>query len=101
MVTLGEQLLRDNDLVDFTYPYNAIRTFFPISSLSVININFIRKIQKISYDFKGRRWYLQLLIKCVEIAEEHKLKIEHIMREKKISKNLPRAGNYDEYVHYK
>jgi len=95
MVTLGEQFVRNNDLVDFNYPYNAIKTFFPISSLSTIHINFIRKVEKTNYDFKGRKWYMQLLVKCVEISQEHKIEIDNIIRQKKTTQSLPRASNYD------
>ena len=80
--------------MDYSYPYNSLRTFSPISSLYHLNLNFIRKDLKMSYDFKGRTWYIQIIFKTVEIDKEHESTVDKILGIKETEHSLPQASNY-------
>jgi len=75
MVTrLSEQIIRNMNVREqISVPY--IRPFFPISRLSQLTLKFKRRNGTL-YDFKGRSWYLKLIIQTLDMTfnEQHKTK---------------------------
>ena len=95
MVTrLSEQVIRNRNTRDqIVVPF--IRPFFPISRLSQLTLKFKRRDGTL-YDFKGRSWYLKLIIQTLDMTynEDHN-NIEHVIKAPVSNPYiLPFAANY-------
>ena len=95
MVTrLSEQVIRNINTGGFeVVPF--IRPFFPISRLSQLTLKFKRRDGTL-YDFKGRSWYLKLIIQTLDMTynEDHN-NIEHVIKAPVSNPYiLPFAANY-------
>jgi hypothetical protein len=95
MVTrLSEQVIRNRNAKDqIAVPF--IRPFFPISRLSQLTLKFKRRDGTL-YDFKGRSWYLKLIIQTLDMtySEDHN-NFDHVVKAPVSNPHiLPLAANY-------
>ena len=95
MVTrLSEQVIRNRNMRDqVAVPF--IRPFFPISRLSQLTLKFKRRDGTL-YDFKGRSWYLKLIIQTLDMtySEDHN-NFDHVVKAPVSNPYiLPFAANY-------
>ena len=95
MVTrLSEQVIRNRNMRDqISVPF--IRPFFPISRLSQLTLKFKRRDGTL-YDFKGRSWYLKLIIQTLDMtySEDHN-NFDHVVKAPVSNPYvLPFAANY-------
>ena len=95
MVTrLSEQVIRNRNTRDqIAVPF--IRPFFPISRLSQLTLKFKRRDGTL-YDFKGRSWYLKLIIQTLDMtySEDHN-NFDHVVKAPVSNPYiLPFAANY-------
>ena len=91
---LSEQVIRNKNTRDqIAVPY--IRPFFPISRLSQLTLKFKRRNQAL-YDFKGRTWYLKLIIQTLDMTfnEQHQKTKQIVRAPVSDPYTLPFAANY-------
>ena len=91
---LSEQLIRFENTKDYiVVPY--IRPFFPISRLKRLTLKFKRRDGSL-YDFKGRSWYLKLIIKTLDMTfnEQHQKTKQIVKAPVSDPYTLPFAANY-------
>ena len=91
---LSEQIIRNKNMRDqISVPY--IRPFFPISRLSQLTLKFKRRNGTL-YDFKGRSWYLKLIIQTLDMTfnEQHQKTKQIVKAPVSDPYTLPFAANY-------
>jgi hypothetical protein len=91
---LSEQIIRNRNVREqISVPY--IRPFFPISRLSQLTLKFKRRNQTL-YDFKGRSWYLKLIIQTLDMTfdEQHQKTKQIVKAPVSDPYTLPFAANY-------
>tara|TARA_Y100000389_G_scaffold19188_1_gene16638 strand:+ start:1049 stop:1873 length:825 start_codon:yes stop_codon:yes gene_type:complete len=91
---LSEQIIRNMNVREqISVPY--IRPFFPISRLSQLTLKFKRRNGTL-YDFKGRSWYLKLIIQSLDMTfnEQHQKTKQIVKAPVSDPYTLPFAANY-------
>lgn len=91
---LSEQIIRNKNMREqISVPY--IRPFFPISRLSQLTLKFKRRNGTL-YDFKGRSWYLKLIIQTLDMTfnEQHQKTKQIVKAPVSDPYTLPFAANY-------
>ena len=91
---LSEQIIRNMNMREqISVPY--IRPFFPISRLSQLTLKFKRRNGTL-YDFKGRSWYLKLIIQSLDMTfnEQHQKTKQIVKAPVSDPYTLPFAANY-------
>ena len=91
---LSEQIIRNKNMREqISVPY--IRPFFPISRLSQLTLKFKRRNGTL-YDFKGRSWYLKLIIQTLYMTfnEQHQKTKQIVKAPVSDPYTLPFAANY-------
>ena len=91
---LSEQIIRNRNVREQIFvPY--IRPFFPISRLSQLTLKFKRRNGTL-YDFKGRSWYLKLIIQTLDMTfnEQHQNTKQIVKAPVSDPYTLPFAANY-------
>ena len=89
---LSEQIIRNRNVKDQIYvPFK--RTFFPISKLNQLTISFQRRDGTL-YDFKGRSWYLKLVVHTIVMSEDEKIDLHPIKAPVSNPNILPYASNH-------
>ena len=90
---LSEQIIRNMNVREqISVPY--IRHFFPISRLSQLTLKFKRR-NGILYTFKGRSWYLKIIIKTLDMTFNEQHKTKPIVKAPVSDRyTLPFAANY-------
>ena len=91
---LSEQIIRNRNVREQIFvPY--IRPFFPISRLKRLTLKFKRRDGTL-YDFKGRSWYLKLIIQTLDMTfnEQHQNTKQIVKAPVSDPYTLPFAANY-------